>query len=201
MVTRSVIADPSPHSAIGTQSYFDHVYNPICDSTLTREQQVTEFPLWVSGYYAHAPRLLASFADLSYEEVEASLSKKRVFNPPPLQVPTLQRMSADEVKAMTAKHVWARSQYIYQPDITDMTLFRENTRAALQDASVWPRMRVRLVWAPMTVGEVALTAWDIASHAKVAQTNGGRPIQVVRSESGNHFVSAIHVHSQRASTH
>lgn len=95
---------------------------------------------------------------------------------------------------MTAKHVWARPQDIYQLDVTDVTLSRENTRTALHDASVLPRMKVRLMGVDMTVGGVggvAITTWDFASHAKVAQPNSGRYIQVVRFAGGNHFVSAM----------
>ncbi|KAH9924427.1 uncharacterized protein B0H18DRAFT_1012126 [Fomitopsis serialis] len=173
-----VIYEPAPHSSISAVSYFDEAHNPLRDQTLTPEQQATAFPLWVSGYYAHSRVLLDSFASLTREEVDLGLAMERVENPRPHQIPTLQRLTAEEIAATSANHVWARSQVLYQPDFIDLELFRENTRAALQDRSVWPRLRVCLVWGDMTIGEVIHTSWDIARR---------RRIHVVRLEGGNHF--------------
>ncbi|KAH9830742.1 Alpha/Beta hydrolase protein [Rhodofomes roseus] len=182
-----VIYEPAPHSSISADSYFDEIHNPIRKQTLPREQQAAAFALWVSGYYAHSPTLLDAFASLTREEVDAGLATERIQNPLPPQIPTLQRLSAEEIAATSAYHVWARSQVLYQPDFIDMELFRENTRAALQDGSVWPRMQVCLIWGDMTLGEIIYTSWDIARHARTAWPEGGRHIHTVRLEGGNHF--------------
>ncbi|KZT68307.1 alpha/beta-hydrolase [Daedalea quercina L-15889] len=184
-----VIYELSPHSSLSSTSCFDETHNPMRDQTLTGEQQAAAFLLWVSGYYAHSPLLLDSLASLNREEAEVLLATERVTNPPPQQVPTVQRLTAEEKAATAANHVWARSQIFFQPEIIDMELYRENTRVALQDASIWPRFRVCLVWADMTIGEVLLTSWDIVRHAKMAWPERGRQIEVVRLEGGNHFFS------------
>ena len=96
----------------------------------------------------------------------------------------------DAGTAMTAKNVWSRPQDTYKPDLTDVTPQREHAHST-------PR-RVYLAVHEGPPGEGrhdrgrrALTAWAFVSHAKVAQPNGGRLIQVVRFAGGNHFVGAI----------
>jgi len=182
-----VIYEPAPHSSISAVSYFDETHNPLRDQTLTPEQQSVAFPLWVSGYYTHSRVLLDSFASLTREEVDLGLAMDRIEKPLSHQIPTLQRLTAEEIAATSANHLWARSQVLYQPDFIDMELFRENTRTALQDRSVWPRLRVCLVWGDMSVDEIILTSWDIARHAKTAWPEGGRSLHVVRLEGGNHL--------------
>lgn len=128
--------------------------------------------------------MLSSFNTLTREEILAGISNSPIDDPLKYQ-PTLKSMSPVEIAAVTD---WAGAQrsHLAMLDI-DSTVYQENAQRALLDKSVWPGLRIVLVWCAMSVGETVYGSWDLARRVRHAWPPGARKVDVRRLDGVNHF--------------
>lgn len=184
MHLRSFIVYDPPLYTFGISDVYEDVYNTARDKSIPPEDAAEVFSFWVSGYYRHSPTVLSSFNTLTREEILAGISNSPIDDPLKYQ-PTLKSMSPVEIAAVTD---WAGAQrsHLAMLDI-DSTVYQENAQRALLDKSVWPGLRIVLVWCAMSVGETVYGSWDLARRVRHAWPPGAREVDVRRLDGVNHF--------------
>ncbi|TFY67242.1 hypothetical protein EVJ58_g1755 [Rhodofomes roseus] len=177
-----ILFDPSPRAFGAPASSLEESYNPLNDASLSPEAKQRVFPDWVSGYYSHS---LDGFPSLHRDELLAGFARDPIANPPPHQSATLHRMSSDEFARIINADVVARSHLFYE--LVDGKVYADNTRVALRSTSIWPNVRVVLVWCDMSVSETVLPAWGLLRQVQEDWPTNGRAIHSVRLKGANHF--------------
>lgn len=182
----TIILDPSPHP-------FGLDFSEIADFVPGRppiivrptQEWVEWFLLWISSYYHHTPATLSSFEALSGPDFMSGCAQAPITDPRPEERPTLLCMSEEERRDAL--------DYIHAPRscvpmaLIDKSVFLENMRRALWDCSVWPHLRVTLVWCEMSPGEMLVGSWHLAKQIREAWPDGARKVSVKRMENANHF--------------
>lgn len=153
------------------------VFSALNEASLTPEQKLAAFPIWVSTYFTPA----VVMPEDDYESsgfIDMVLTRKPVHETAragsefagPRWTPTVHRMPLAEV---AEPDTMARSQMLIQR--VDRSVYAENSRRALFDCYVsssdheqmiWPRVDVHVVWCDMTFGDVVYSAHKLerANH-------------------------------------
>lgn len=163
------------------------LYSPIRDPNVRPEDRSKAFGHWVSGYYVHSPAVLAAFPSVTLDELRHGLQQQPEENPPPQRLASVARMSTEELAEITDPEVLATSHMTFGS--IDPAVYKKNLDDALLNSSVWPRVRVSLVWCDMSPGETLLSTWYLASQLANNWPQGARKVDLVRFEGANHFVS------------
>ncbi|OBZ66589.1 hypothetical protein A0H81_13449 [Grifola frondosa] len=183
-----IIFDAPPFPFGAPFPSLQELYNPLRDPSLSLEQASQAFSLWVSSYHLHSPHVLSSFEKLSKSEFLSGLTQDPISDPAPDRAPTIERMTAAELAAVTdASDTGSHIPVLH----VSTEVYSENLQMALFDsmkASVWPGLRVELVWCEMSHGEPQYSAWYVVQMA--AEYQSGRKLAVTKMEGANHFVSA-----------
>ncbi|KAH9843701.1 Alpha/Beta hydrolase protein [Rhodofomes roseus] len=164
----------------------EFIMHPFRDAQIPVEQQGRTFERWVSEYYAHALPKDAALHSLTYDELKASLVQQPIDNPPPEHVATVDRLSSEQYADVVDPTVTARSHLLYIMAV-DRSVYRDVMHDALWDSSVWPGLRVPLIWCDMSVSETVFAAWHFSQQVKENWPRGARKIDIVRFEGANHF--------------
>ncbi|KAH9924426.1 Alpha/Beta hydrolase protein [Fomitopsis serialis] len=180
-----ILLDPSARAFGAPMIPFEDCYNPFEDASLTPDARQKSFPEWASGYYAHSPAILDALPSRAYAEACAGLSTNRIADPPPHQTPTLLRMSSDELGKVANEDVMAHSHMFYV--FMDDKVYKDTMRRALHDTSVWPGLRVALLWCDMSVSATVMSSWGLLKEYQDEWPAGGRRIDAVRMKGANHF--------------
>ncbi|KAH9835551.1 Alpha/Beta hydrolase protein [Rhodofomes roseus] len=177
-----IILDPSRHPlGIPSDAPSEQLYDPLSDAALTPEQKQAAFSSWISGYYKHEPSFLDSLPTSSREQLTAGLPRDPQTEPSP----TLTRMSAEELAGVTDPAALAHSTLAFTR--VDPRVYEENMQAALWDKTIWPRLRIALVWCDASVGPTMLASWYLANMVVTRWPAQGRRVELVRFEGANHF--------------
>ncbi|EED78969.1 predicted protein [Postia placenta Mad-698-R] len=192
MHLRSFIVYDPPLYTFGISDVYDDLYIPTRDKSIPPEGAAEAFSFWVSGYYRHTPTVLSSFNSLTREEILAGINNSPIDDSPKYQ-PTLKTMSPVEIAAVTD---WAGAQrsHVAMLDV-DSTVYQENAQRALLDKTVWPGLRVVLVWCTMSVGATVYGSWDLARRVRHAWPPGAREVDVKRLDGVNHFLRVFNIHT------
>ncbi|EPT04329.1 hypothetical protein FOMPIDRAFT_44288 [Fomitopsis schrenkii] len=161
------------------------LYFPTRDPNVRPEDKGRVFGNWVSGYYAHSPAALAAFPSVTLDELRNGLQQRVEENPLPQHVASVARMSAEELADITDPAVLTTSHVAFGN--IDPAVYKKHLDAALLDASVWPRVRVSLVWCDMSPPETLLSTWYLANQLATTWPQGARKVDLVRFEGANHF--------------
>ena len=164
------------------------MYSAVRDPNVRPEDKDKAFGHWVSGYYVHSPTVLSSFPSVTLDELRSGVQQLADENPPPERVPSVARMSATKLTEITDPDVLTSSHAAFGN--VDPAVYKKNLDDALLDASVWPRVRVSLVWCDMSPAETLLSTWYLANQYVNHWPQGARKIDIVRYEGANHFVSS-----------
>ena len=178
--------DPSPRVFGAKKETRRESYNPFYDESMSREQLMDFFPAWVSSYYAHSPSMLRTLYDISRASLCAGFAREPIANPPHHQTPSLTRMSEQEATRIVNAGVILRSHV--PQEFFDDKVYADNMRRALCDCSVWPNLRVALLWCDMSVSATLLSAWSLLEAYRGAWPVNGRHVDAVRMRNANHFV-------------
>ena len=109
--------------------------------------------------------------------------------------PTIQRMSARDLREVCHFEVMARSQRFYH--IVEPAVYRANVRRAMLEGRrgaglVWPGVKVVVVWCDMTNSDVVSGVMKVKARVKRARAAGeGRDVVFHKLEGANHFVSVV----------
>ncbi|KAH9924415.1 uncharacterized protein B0H18DRAFT_1211859 [Fomitopsis serialis] len=139
-----VLYDPAPRAFGAPMSSLQDSYNPLNDSSLSPEQMKRVFPSWVSGYYTHSKAMLDALPSLSRDALVAGFSQDPVVDSPIQHTPTILRMSDGELARVVNEDAVAHSHILYEH--VDGKVYSDNVRKALCHTSIWPGLRVVLVW-------------------------------------------------------
>ncbi|TFY59860.1 hypothetical protein EVJ58_g5515 [Rhodofomes roseus] len=180
--------DSSGHALGLPTDLAEFIMHPFRDAQIPVEQQGRTFERWVSEYYAHALPKDAALHSLTYDELKASLVQQPIDNPPPEHVATVDHLSSEQYADVVDPTVTARSHLLYIM-VVDRSVYRDVMHDALWDSSVWPGLRVPLIWCDMSVSETVFAAWHFSQQVKENWPRGARKIDIVRFEGANHFVS------------
>lgn len=164
------------------------LYSPTRDPNVRPEGKGRAFGNWVSGYYVHSPAVLAAFPAVTLDELRQGVQQRAEDTPSP-HVASVARMSPENLAEITDPAVLAKSHVAFGN--VDAAVYKKNLDAALLDASVWPRVRVSLVWCDMSPPETVFSTWYLANQLTTTWPQGARKVDVVRFEGANHFVSGI----------
>ncbi|KAH9937695.1 uncharacterized protein B0H18DRAFT_971837 [Fomitopsis serialis] len=94
-------------------------------------------------------------------------------------------MSAEELTSTTDPAALAHSTLAFTR--VDSQVYEENMQAALWDRSVWPEVRVALVWCDASVGPTMLAGWYLANMVATRWPARSRKVELVRFEGGESF--------------
>lgn len=189
-----VLLDPSPRVFGARKETPQELYNPFSDTSMSPEQLMNFFPGWVSSYYAHSPQALGTLCDQSRADVCAGFARSPIANPPLQLTPTLTRMSEGEAARTVNSDVILRS---HKPqEFFEDKVYADSMRRALCDTSVWPNLRVVLLWCDMSVSGIVLSTWGIMKEYHETWPNNGRRIDFVRMKGANHFVRPLSTEPQ-----
>lgn len=180
------LVDPSPRVFGAKKETRWESHNPFYDTSMSRDHLMNFFPGWVSSYYAHSPKMLEAFHTQSREDVCAGCVRTPIAGPPPYQTPSLARMSEQEAARIVSADVILRSHF--PQEFFDDKVYENNMRKALCDASVWPNLRIVLLWCDMSVSATLLSVWGILKEYRDVWPTNGRRISAVRMKNANHFV-------------
>ncbi|KAH9830743.1 Alpha/Beta hydrolase protein [Rhodofomes roseus] len=179
-----VLFDPSPRVFGAPMAPIEEHYNPFYDASMTPEAKKDYFPGWVSGYYSHSAAVLDDLPSHSYAELCAGLTGEPMAYPSH-QTPTLHRMSPEELARVVNEDVIARSHIFYE--LLDSTVYTDSMHLALHDASVWPQLRVLLLWCDMSVSGTVVPSWGFLKAYQEDWPANGRRVDAVRIKGANHF--------------
>ncbi|KAH9924430.1 Alpha/Beta hydrolase protein [Fomitopsis serialis] len=152
-----ILFDPSPRVFGAPMLPIEDCFNPFYDTSSTPEETQKNFPEWVSSYYLHSPVVLDALHSDGYAELAKVLN-------------------ADVI---------ARSHIFYE--FLDGEVYKDTMRRALHDTSIWPGLRVVLLWCDMSVSAVVMSSWGLLKEYHGDWPAGGRRIDAVRMKGANHF--------------
>jgi len=180
-----VIYDP-PYFALGADDpTLEEMYSPLRDPTIPPETLGGIFALWVSGYYTHSSSMLSSISTITRAEALGGMVRASIVDPPLHQQPSIQRMTSAELTEVADSGVVERSHMLMQN--ADRSVYDENMRRALFDATIWPRLRPVLVWCDMSPCDCVFASWYLQNLIAESWPSGGRNVDVQRMEGANHF--------------
>lgn len=194
ILNHGLLIDPSLQAT--GESHIPSVWNPIRDTTLTPAQRFNTFSEWVAYYFP--PTGFDASADIDTPNVPEALVARA--DAPMHKVsdqwaPTIQRMSARELREVCHFEVMARSQRFYH--IVEPAVYRANVRRAMLEGRpgaglVWPGVKVVVVWCDMTNSDVVSGVMKVKARVKRAREAGeGRDVVFHKLEGANHFVSVV----------
>ena len=74
----------------------------------------------------------------------------------------------------------------------DRAVYTQVMHDALWSSSVWPSLRVSILWCDKSVPEITFTnAWYVANQLQENWPEGARKVDIVRFHGANHFVSHL----------
>ena len=115
-------------------------------------------------------------------------SDKPISNPSPEHLATADRFSEEQRAEIVDDHVLTRSQKYYLS--VDGAVYKEIMHDALWHSTVWPGLRVSVLWSDMSIPDTVLTnAWYVARQLRDHWPQGARKVDIVRFRGANHFVS------------
>ena len=165
------------------------LYSPTRDPNVRPEDKGKAFGRWVSGYYTHSTAVLAAFPSITLDELRRGAQQLPDENTSPEHIASVLRMSAEELAEITDPAVLVSSHTAFGN--IDPGVYKRNLDDALLDASVWPRIRVSLVWCDMSPAETLFSTWYLADRLAHQWPQGARKVNLVRFEEANHFVSCL----------
>ncbi|OBZ68182.1 hypothetical protein A0H81_11984 [Grifola frondosa] len=186
-----ILYDPSIISTGSTLS--GKLYTPLEDESLTFQERMDKFSVYVSSYY-HPLRDL-------FNNLSQSPSFHPDLNVDPNYIPTVGRMSPEDLRSMTDRDAVARSQSLFR--YIDAQVYEENMRRALFDChfddgsgiskAIWPALQVRVVSCDMSTPSCVLAASILEKEYRALDDSPDkltrrRPLHVHRLEGANHFV-------------
>lgn len=119
-------------------------------------------------------------------------SDNPIRDPQPEHVATAERISADQRAEIVDEFVTTRSHIFYLA--VDRAVYGQVMHDALWHSSVWPDLRVSVLWCDMAVPDTIMTnAWYVARQLRENWPEGARKVDIVRFRGANHFVSACHL--------
>ncbi|KAH9937978.1 Alpha/Beta hydrolase protein [Amylocystis lapponica] len=186
-----VIFDPALNP-LGLQPPAE-LYSPFRDQKLTLDERTSAFPKWVSTYFPQVEGSPGSpafhAAVISSRTPPYDTSDDTDFR----RIPTLERMTPEQLASVTDVGVMRRSQYTLQA--TDENVRRSNLWRAIFACEgevegdtkqvVWPALRVQLVWCDRSHGDCVMTMQELVRAS--ALHKHGRNLEVYRMEGSNHF--------------
>ncbi|EMD32088.1 hypothetical protein CERSUDRAFT_119070 [Gelatoporia subvermispora B] len=179
-----ILWDPASY-AVGCQfPPIEEFYCPLRDPALTPEEIAQTFVHWVSSFFEHDPYTLDSLESAtSFSTLIPGISGQPISDPPEHQLPVTKTLSPKQfvtnvdLRGALGSHV----PYLFM----NRAVYEENARRALQGKSIWPNVKMVLVWCDMSVGEVLLGSWRIIQLAQ--ESKNGRGLVVQRMRGANHF--------------
>ncbi|OCH91789.1 hypothetical protein OBBRIDRAFT_791899 [Obba rivulosa] len=179
-----VLWDPASYAAGCVFPPIEELYCPLRDPALTPDEIAPIFSLWVSSYFDHDLTMLDSLESAtSFSSLLSGISTDPIPDPPPHQTPTTETFSPDQfltnvdIPGAIAYHV----PYLFM----NREVYEANARSALQEKTIWPHLKMVLVWCDMSVGETLLGSWRIIDLANKA--GKGRGLVIHRMRGANHF--------------
>lgn len=187
--THCELVDSSSHAFGTPHELLEPFMHPLRDPRVPDEQKGAAFERWVSGYYRHAIPPDDTLQSYTFDEVKGLFSENPISDPPPELVATADRLSADQRFEMVDEFVSTRSHFHFLA--VDREVYRGIMHDALWNSSVWPKLRVSVLWCDMSVPETALAnGWYLPRQLQEDWPQGARKVDVVRFRGANHFVSA-----------
>ncbi|KAH9945645.1 hypothetical protein B0H21DRAFT_744030 [Amylocystis lapponica] len=162
---------------------------PLRDPSVgTLKHASDEVGIALSSYYAYSPRILSNLDSFSTTEellVEMAKSQNPIVDQPPHQLPTLLRMSAEEIASCVDKEGAPRS---HMPLLTTINseVYAANMHDALIVPKAWLQMRTVAVWCDMSVCDTVFAAAQLTTMLKTWPSTG-RKVEVRRMKGANHF--------------
>lgn len=168
-----------PHRILGYPQRAEW-YNPFGDLSLSPEEQVIRFGLWVSGYYNH-------------DENHFKLELRTPLERPPPSITTMTQAEQESFVYGPAGSPGG-SDLLLALTSTQYGIFEEIQKAALFPAAAdneWAKIPWRHVWSDHSIWEVVWAKWQLEKELKEAKgkVNFIRPVEFVRLRGSNHFVS------------
>ena len=180
--------DSSSHAFGVPHELLEQFMHPLRDPQVPPEKKGSAFERWVSGYYKHAIPPDDTLGSLTFDEVKGLFSDDPISDPPPEHLPTADRLPAKRRAEIVDDHVTTRSHIYYLG--VDREVYGEVMHDALWHSTVWPGLRVSVLWCDMSVPDTVLTnAWYVARQLRDNWPQGARKVDVVRFRGANHFVS------------
>ncbi|CAL1712123.1 unnamed protein product [Somion occarium] len=157
------------------------LYSPLRDQSLPFPERVKRFSTWVSSYYTKVDDL-------------ATLTPDLIISREPIQgagkIPTVQRMSPEEIRATTDFGVLERSHDSIR--LVNSRIYSRNLRRALGvgmegEDIPWPKVKVLALWCDTGIVDTVWAAKAIYDllHGEEGVT---REVALQKLEGANHFV-------------
>lgn len=179
--------DSSRHALGVPEDVVTGFYHPLLDDRIAPKDKARAFERWVTSHYAHRIPDVMAFPSPTVNEVRSRLVHYPSTDSTPESVSRAESMLYQEHDEVADTAVVERSQLFYTS--IDIAVYKEVMRAAMWDASVWPRLRTKFVWCDRSVAETVLAACHFAQQVEEWPA-GARQIEFVRFRGANHMVSA-----------
>lgn len=171
--------DPPTH-AYGVERREEGLTHPFADDSVSLEDKPAAFMNWVTAYNTPLP-----------DDLPRTISLDALRSRTPRDIPTIEKMSQDDVQKVFEPGVMLRSGALLA---TNQEIHSRNTTRALFDvANILPDVAVLALWcdsSPWTtvLAGKALDCMRIQAPASLNQRK--RPLTMVKIENANHMVSS-----------
>ncbi|KAL5531561.1 hypothetical protein ACEPAG_4438 [Sanghuangporus baumii] len=175
---RSLILFDMPRWIVGVPQLPD----PLRDDSLSEEERVQRFNIWVSSYYSHKSLTSRNIIDL----------ERVADNDPSIRKSTFEALTREEIKETAYAPPSMGSELAFRNG--SPAIYVERVRCALFDdelAKYWPRFGVDVVWGEKSIWVVVDATWELQKAREKADKEGivGRPLRFFMIPGANHFVS------------
>ncbi|OCB85419.1 hypothetical protein A7U60_g7428 [Sanghuangporus baumii] len=173
---RSLILFDMPRWIVGALQLPD----ALRDLSLSEEERVQRFNIWVSSYYSHKSLASRNLADLqSVADDDPSIRKS-----------TYEVLTPEEIKETAYAPPSTGSELAFRNG--SPAIYAERVRRAIFDdklAKYWPRAGVDVVWGEESIWVVVGATWELQKAREKANEEGivGRPLRFFMIPGANHF--------------
>lgn len=170
-------------------------YFPTEDPSLTLDQRIEAFILWISGYFHHRSLALPD-AELGKMQLDDLDLEFRTFLDHPS--PSYIRMTEEERAiniAPSVANVEGKPELIISRRAAKVGFSAKERREAFfnEENNIWPNIRTHVLWCDMSVAETAYATILLEKEMREARQKGEwvRNVHLVRFRGANHYVSNL----------
>ncbi|KAL5492300.1 hypothetical protein ACEPAI_3747 [Sanghuangporus weigelae] len=154
--------------------------DPLRDLSLSEEERVQRFNIWVSSYYSHKSLTSRNIVDLEHVADDDPTIRKSTF----------EALTLEEIKETAFAPPSTGSELAFRNG--DPVIYAERMRRALFDdelAKYWPRVGIDVVWGENSIWVVVDAAWELQKAHEKADNEKivGRPLRFFMIPGANHF--------------
>ncbi|KAI0732396.1 hypothetical protein C8Q72DRAFT_818612 [Fomitopsis betulina] len=179
-----ILLDSSRHALGVPEDVVTGFYHPLLDNRIAPKDKARAFQRWVASHYAHRIPEVMAFPSATVNEVRSRLVHYPSTSSTPESASRVETMFYQEHDEVADIPVVERSQLFYTS--IDIAVYEEVMQAAMWDASVWPRLRIKFVWCDRSVAEAVLAACHFAQQVE-GWPAGSRDVEFVRFRGANHM--------------